>query len=185
MSPETFEDRQEVAGPVSRFLSAVYKFSAILAGVSLVAIAGLTLAQIVGRNLGVQIRDADVFAGFAMAACAFLAMPSTLRNGKYIRITLVLARLSPRNQRLAEGWCLLFGLILVGAFAYYSVILVVQSYQFGDVSAGLLGIPLWMPQVVMAVGAVLLEIAFLEEAVRYVRGRPLTYRLAESTDNEI
>lgn len=184
MSADAF-DRPETEGCISRFLAAVYKISGVLAGISLVAIALLTLAQIVGRNMGIQIRDADVFAGFAMAASAFLAMPSTLRNGKYIRITLVLGRLSPRNQRLAEGWCLLFGLVLVGAFAYYSVNLVMQSYQFGDVSAGLLGIPLWMPQTLMAIGAVLLETAFLEEAVRYVRGKPLHYRLAEIEENEI
>ncbi|RTZ48060.1 TRAP transporter small permease [Candidimonas sp. SYP-B2681] len=172
--------RQVPAGAVSRFLAAVYRLSGILAGVSLVAIAVLTLAQIVGRNLGLQIRDADVFAGIAMAASAFLAMPSTLRSGKYIRITLLLSQMDRKSQRLAEGWCLLFGLVLVGAFAYFSVILVVQSYQFGDVSAGLLGIPLWIPQSLMATGAILLEIAFLEEAVNYVRGRPLSYQVAES-----
>jgi TRAP-type C4-dicarboxylate transport system permease small subunit len=55
---------------------------------------------------------------------------------------------------------------------------VLDSHAFGDVSTGMITIPLWVPQLTMALGAILLEIALIEELVSVVRGREPRYERA-------
>lgn len=166
-----------------RFLDWIYRACGALAAIFLVLIAVLTLFQIGGRLLGIQVRDADVFAGFAMAASSFLALAYTLRTGGHIRVTLLISRLPVRAHRFAEGWCLLFAVVSVGLFAWFSTLMVYQSYEFGDLTQGMIGIPLWIPQVGMAIGVVLLEVAFLEECIRFLRGKQPSYHEASSDDH--
>ena len=166
-----------------RVLDWIYRACGVLAAVFLVLIAVLTLMQIGGRILGIQVRDADVFAGFAMAASSFLALAYTLRTGGHIRVSLLISRFPARAQRFAEGWCLLFAAVSVGFFAWFSALMVYQSYEFGDLSQGMIGIPLWIPQVGMALGVLLLEVAFLEECVRFLRGKQPSYHEASAEDH--
>ena len=60
----------------------------------------------------------------------------------------------------------------LASFAWY-------SYQFGDVSSGVIRVPLWVPQAAMTLGAAILTIALADELVRVIRlGRP-SFRAAE------
>lgn len=164
-------------------LDRIYRASGALAAFFLVMIAVLTLLQIGGRLMSIQVRDAGVFAGFAMAASSFLALAYTLRSGGHIRVTLLISRLKGRARRIAEGWCLLFGTVSVGAFAWFSIVLAWQSYQFNDLSTGMIGVPLWIPQLGMVIGVILLEVAFLEECVRFLRGKDPSYHEIATEDH--
>ena len=57
-------------------------------------------------------------------------------------------------------------LLLSLAFAYYSVRLAWQSHAFNDISQGNDATPLWIPQIAMAVGSVLLAIAMVDDLRR-------------------
>ena len=50
-------------------------------------------------------------------------------------------------------------------FAYYSCRLAWQSHAFNDISTGNDATPLWIPQLAMAVGTIVLAIAFIDELV--------------------
>lgn len=165
-----------------RLLDRLYAAGGILAALSLVLIAVLTLAQVIGRLLGVIIPDAGDIAGYAMAAAIFLALAQTFRAGGHIRVNLLLTRM-PRGLRHAlECWCLAFLTVVGGLLAAFAVKMVIESFEIGDVSTGMVPIPLWIPQLSMAIGAILLEIAVLEETVRVVRGGAPTYEQAPDAD---
>ena len=118
-------------------------------------------------------RSADEFAGYAMLASAFLALASTFGRGEHIRVTLFLQRLQGAARRLAEIWCLALASLLSGYLAWFTVRLCWQSYEINDLSTGLIAIPLWMPQVGMAAGAVVLFIAVAERLIIVLLGGPL------------
>ncbi|MFH1045217.1 MAG: TRAP transporter small permease [Pseudomonadota bacterium] len=165
-----------------RFLEKLYAAGAVLAAVFMVLIAALTLSQVAGRTIGVAVPDAGDLAGYAMAGAIFLALAHTFRSGGHIRVNLLLIHVHPGLRRALECWCLAF-LAAVGAlFAVFSVKLVMDSYAFGDVSTGMMVVPLWIPQVSMALGALLLEIAVIEEFVRVVRGHGPRYVRAENAE---
>lgn len=162
-----------------RYLDKLYAAGAALAAVFMVLIALLTLAQVVGRAIGVVVPDAGDLAGYAMAAATFLALAHTFRSGGHIRVNLLLIHTPHRVRHALECWCLAF-LALVGAlFAAFSAKLVLDSYEFGDVSTGMMPVPLWIPQISMTLGAILLEIAVVEELVRVLRGHEPRYEKAE------
>jgi len=117
--------------------------------------------------------SADDFAGYAMLSSSFLALAYTFGRGEHIRVTLILQRLHGRARRIGELWCLLMGTLLSGFFAWYCVKLVIDSYTFGDKSTGLIPVPLWIPQIAMAVGMVVLFIAVLEQLIVTASGGPL------------
>jgi TRAP-type C4-dicarboxylate transport system permease small subunit len=74
--------------------------------------------------------------------------------------------------------------VLAGALAFYGVRLAVQSWQFSDISTGNDATPLWIPQIAMAVGAVVLFIAFVDELVGEWRGTRRTRMPAEALHHE-
>lgn len=165
-------------GPLRRALDGVYLASGALAGVFLAAIAVAIIAQIVGRFFGVAI-DGTELAGFCMAASTFLGLAYTLKNGTHVRVVLAISRLPPTLRRPVETLCALVGLVASAYFTYFSTLLVLQSYRFGDVSPGLIAAPFWIPQTAMAFGGALLVIAFLDELVLILSGRAAGYEISE------
>lgn len=165
-----------------RALDWLFHGGGILAAIFLAAVGLLTLAQILGRLLGFLVPSGAEFAGFAMAASTFFALAWTLRRGSHIRVSLFVQKLQPRYRNAIEIWCLLIAAVIVGLLAYSTVLMVWDSYDFGDLSSGLVAIPLWIPQVAMALGVILLEIAILEQMVLVLRGREPTYRRHEDAE---
>jgi TRAP-type C4-dicarboxylate transport system permease small subunit len=161
-------------------LEVLYKTSGLAAGFFLVAIGALTAAQISGRLLGLPAYSFDDFAGYSMCASSFLGLAYTLRTNEHIRMTLVLHHTRPRMRRALEITCLAIATSLVGLFAWYSCDMTLLSYQLGDVSQGLVPVPLWVPQTGMALGLVVLAVAFLDDLAAALRGRPTSYAAAEA-----
>ena len=73
---------------------------------------------------------------------------------------------------------------LATLFAYYSCRLAWQSYTFNDISTGNDATPLWIPQLSMAWGTVVLAIAFLDELVLELRGQRRVPASGEMLRNE-
>jgi TRAP-type C4-dicarboxylate transport system permease small subunit len=153
----------------------VYAAGAVLAAIFMVLIALLTLFQVVGRFIGAAVPDAGELAGYAMAAAIFLSLAHTFRSGGHIRVNLLLAHARPGLRRALEYWCLAVLAVVGGLFAVFAVNQVTDSYTMGDVSTGMLSVPLWIPQLSMAVGAILLELAVIEECVHVLRGNEPRY----------
>jgi TRAP-type C4-dicarboxylate transport system permease small subunit len=113
----------------------------------------------------------DAYAGYLMAGCGFLALAHTLKRGEHIRVTLLLSHLHGRARRGLEIWALGAATALAALFAYYSVRLAWQSRQFNDISTANDATPLWIPQIAMAAGSVILLVAFVDEWVLELRGQ--------------
>jgi TRAP-type C4-dicarboxylate transport system permease small subunit len=105
-----------------------------------------------------------------MAGAGFLALAHTLKRGEHIRVTLILERLRGRGRRALELFALAAATLLAIAFAWYSARLAWQSYDFNDISTANDATPLWLPQLTMAFGAIVLAIAFVDELVLEWRG---------------
>ncbi|MEM7223962.1 MAG: TRAP transporter small permease [Pseudomonadota bacterium] len=160
-------------------LDGLYKLAGALAAVFLTAIAVLILAQIIGRFFNVLVPSANEFAGFSMAASSFLALAYTFRAGGHIRVTLVILRLPEGTRRIFELTSLAAGAVLIAFFAWHAVLLVLDSWEYDDLSDGLIAIPLWIPQCGMAAGLIVLAIALVDELVQVIRGHTPSYATAE------
>ncbi|WP_127999500.1 TRAP transporter small permease [Piscinibacter defluvii] len=167
-----------------RALDALYDGCAALAALAMLALLAAVLLSILGRQLGFNIPGIDAYAGYAMAAAGFLALAHTLKRGEHIRVTLLVARLRGRARRAAELWALGAATALALLGAVYSVRLAWMSWTLHDVSTASDATPLWIPQLSMALGSVVLAIAFADELLLEARGRRANDDPAEALRNE-
>jgi TRAP-type C4-dicarboxylate transport system permease small subunit len=136
----------------------------------LTAFAAIILG-IAAREARWDIQGLDAYAGYAIAAALFLALPETLRHGDHIRVTLVLQRVPAKVRNVLEYGCLAAATGLCLYLAWYACRLVWVSRITHDVSPAADATPLWIPQIAMALGAVGLALAFLEALIARIRGR--------------
>jgi TRAP-type C4-dicarboxylate transport system, small permease component len=159
-------------------LSFLYRAAEVLGAVFLVLIGVLIVSQVFSRLLGRMVPGADELAGYCMAASFFLMLGPALRRGAHIRVGVLVDRLHGGARRVFEVICLGFATALSLYFAYYWVQMTYDSYDFGDLSQGVLPIPLWIPQAAMAAGLIVLVVALIDDLVAVLQGREASYQNA-------
>ncbi|MEP7303363.1 MAG: TRAP transporter small permease [Caldimonas sp.] len=144
----------------------------------------MVMLSIVSRLAGFNVPGVDAYAGYMMAGAGFLAMAHTLKHGEHIRVTLLLSSLHGGAKKALEVWALFAASLLAVLSAVYSCKLAWQSHAFHDISTSNDATPLWLPQISMAIGAVVLAIAFVDELVLELRGRRFVPVTDEAMHNE-
>lgn len=146
---------------MTRVLDNFYRFLMLLACLAMIS-AFLTITLgIAAREFAWDIQGLDAYAGYSIAAALFLALPGTLKHGDHIRVTLVMQRLPAKAQNALEYWCLIAASALSVCLAWFACRLVWVSYFTHDVSPAADASPLWIPQLVMALGCIGFAVAFL------------------------
>jgi len=163
-----------------RLLDALYRASAALAALCVLAIFVLMIYASIGREVGWRVGTVNDLVAWLCAAAAFLAMAPSFRNGDFVRVTLLLEQLSPRVRRWAEIVSLGFASVSIGYLAWWAARFTYESWQFNDMAGGLLVVPMWIPQLSFVAGAALFFVAVLDELWLVLSGHKPTYvRLVE------
>lgn len=152
----------------------------VLACIFLFAIAALVLAQIIGRMFGYLVPSAIDFAAFSMAATTFLGLAPTFRRGQHIRVLLALRLLRPGARRGVEVVNVALGACLFAFVAWKTGEMTWVSYDFGDVSIGMIPVPLWIPQMALCFGSAMAAAVLLDELVRLLDGGTPLFTLNET-----
>ncbi len=167
-----------------RLLDFLYDSAAAVAALFMVALLGMVLLSIVSRQLHFHVPGNDAYAGYLMAASGFLALAHTLKRGEHIRVTLLLNALKGKARKAFEVWALAVASLLALLFAAYSCKLAWQSHEFHDISTSNDATPLWIPQIAMALGTVVLAIAFIDELVLEILNKRKQEAAGEALRNE-
>ena len=164
----TMKERRTGLG---RILDTAYLAGGYFSAACLVAIVILIALKWSARVFGVTFSAGSDFAGYTMAAASFTAFAYTLNNGAHIRVTLGLNALG-RFRRVGEIWCFLAGAVLTSWIAREACVFALKSFERGYKAIAPHATPLWIPQALMALGAILLAICFWDNLVRLIlRGR--------------
>lgn len=179
-------------GKLRKPLDFLYDTSGAIAALFLCGICLVVLAQVgmnvmdkvaellTGEAIGLVIPSYAEFAGYFLAASSFLALAYTLRGGAHIRVNLFISDLSAPRRRFIELVCTGAG-ALFSAYATYSMVrLTVESFTFGDVSPGIVPVPLWIPQSALSLGLGIGAICFFDSLAQVLRGQTPAYLVKES-----
>jgi TRAP-type C4-dicarboxylate transport system permease small subunit len=145
-----------------RFLNGLYLLCGWLAAACMVGLLAMVLLGIIDRYLPLPFKGTDAYSGYFMAGAGFLALAYTFGKGEHIRVTLVSNALHGKKRLLIELWALLIGVLLTGLMAFYAIKFTIQSRTLHDISTSMDATPLWIPQIPMAIGCVVLFIALLD-----------------------
>ncbi|MFC5585616.1 TRAP transporter small permease [Nitratireductor kimnyeongensis] len=174
-----------------KILDGLYGAAEWLAMAALGVIALLVFAQVLGRvfdtiiglfglpPFGFLVPSLAEIAGFLLVGASFMALAGSLRGGAQIRVTLGLSAMPYRMRQVAEVFVLVIGAALSWFFFYYASKLTVDSYRFNELSYGIIAIPLWIPQAVMALGVGIFAVALVEDLFEVLAGRSPSYLAKE------
>lgn len=160
-----------------RLLDGLYLAGGVMAALFMIAMLAITVLQMIARWTGQVFAGGTDYAGYCMAASAFFAFAYALNRGAHIRVSLLLNQMG-RARRWGETWCLALGATVSSYLAWYAVKGVWYSRQLQDISQGLDATPLWIPQLSMAIGSILLALCFWDNLIRQI----LTGRNGIDTD---
>ncbi len=165
------DNRGIIQAMLRRFLDRLYEGAGMAAALCLMLILVVIVAQMVARWSGISFPGSTAYAGYLMAAASFLAFPYALNCDSHVRVGLFLNALGERRF-WAELWCFGIGSVLTCWLAFYACRLVHWSIVLHDISQERDMTPLWIPQLPVAAGSILLAICFLDNFISLlVRGR--------------
>lgn len=156
---------QAAGRALRRIFDGLYLGGGIVAAVFMIAILAIIVMQMLARWTGHVFPGATDYAGYCMAGASFFAFAYALNHGAHIRVSLVLNALGPR-RRYMEIWGFAVGTVASAYFAWFAVKATWISYKLHDVSQGQDATPVWIPQLVMSAGTVLLAVCFADHLVR-------------------
>ena len=158
-----------------RTLDFLYDAAGYLAAFFVFAIFVAMIAQTVMRELGMATSGTDDFVSWFCAAAFFLALAHTFRHGDFVRVTLLVDRLGGRPRLVLEGLALAIGAVFTAYLSYWAMRYVYESWQYKEMSTGVVVVPIWIPQLSFVVGAALLFVAVVDQLVLVLRGRTPDY----------
>lgn len=176
--------------PLWRILDRVYATSGAIAGFFMVMILTLIVIGMVARWTSVAVPGTTEFAGYAMAATSFFALCHALTRGAHIRVSIIL-----NANDFLKKWLDLFAVfgaaVIATYFARYAIkanffsemlndrtqgqdqipewLVSFFSLDFAGVAEGsttLVYTPIWIPQLAMSIGTILLAIALWDTLYR-------------------
>ena len=161
-----------------RWLDRLYDGSAYCGAFFVCAIFVVMIGGALTRPMGISLSGTDDLVSWMCAAAAFLPMASAFRRGDFVRMLLVLDKLSPKWRRSAEMLALMIALVASAVLAGWATFGVYESWRYDEMSIGLLVVPIWIPQLSFAIGAILLLIAVIDELIAVLHGQRPAYQVA-------
>jgi TRAP-type C4-dicarboxylate transport system permease small subunit len=150
---------------LSRHLTRLARLFGGLAALAVLLLALLVIISIVSRLAGVYIGGLTEGAGYCMAAAGSFGLAYTFLQGGHIRVDIVL-NLLPRRVRLrVEQLAVILSSAFAAFLAWFLCRMVIVSWQFGDVSGGSDALPLWIPQLPVALGFTVFAVVMLWTAI--------------------
>lgn len=150
----------------------------IVAGLSVAKLAVVAMliiitSEIVARSVfGLSLMVAEEFAGYLLLVMTFSGAAFCLRDGALLRVTFFLFAMPARMRMLADSVLNTLSLLLILTVVAYQAIFNWSTWTRGMVAPTLSEIPLWIPQVAMPVGSLILAIALVLELRDSFSGLP-------------
>ncbi len=143
------------------FLDKLYLYAVYIAAFALLMILLIIVYNMVARWTGNTAVGATAYAGYAMATSAFFAMAYTLNQDGHIRVKMLLSKLG-KYRKWGERWCYGMGSLISIYYFYYAARGAHFSYILNDISQQDDAWPIWIPQMAMVIGTLILAIAFVD-----------------------
>ena len=176
--------------PIWRMLDGVYFASGVIAAFFMVMILLLIVAQMIARWTGIALPGTTEFAGYAMAATSFFALCHAMMRGAHIRVSIIL-----NSTAFLKKWLDIFAVFAAAVIATYFARYAVKTTAFSEMlndrtqgqdqipewlvklfqldfsgalegGATLVYTPVWIPQLAMCIGTILLALALWDTLIR-------------------
>ncbi len=158
-----------------KMLDRLYQVSGAVAAIFLFCILLMIVIQMVARWSGVVVAGLTDIAGYCMAATSFFGLGYAMSRNSHIRVELVLSGMTS-DRRIAEIICTGVSAIIAAAFAWFAIKANYISFVLGEKSQGQDEIFIWIPQVAMSIGTLVLLITLLDRLHACIKSPGYDYK---------
>ncbi len=155
---------------MEKFVKGIDTFSkvgAYLSALCMLAIVGLIVVEVICRTFfNFSTFIADEYSGYLMVAAVMAGLAFTLKSDSHIRISILTANLSPEPKRYLESVATLIAMSITMFILYHAVLMVYDTYSYDMLADSISETPLYLPQIMVAVGLFGLALQLLAEFVR-------------------
>ena len=168
---------------LSGLVPAVRYFHSFTHGLSMLGVAAavlillgmtaLILTEVVLRTFfAASTHAADELVGYGIAGLGFLALGHALDRNALIRMNLVISHLRPDGtaRRAVEVVCTLMGIFSCSIAFIFFARNVIRNYERGYVSETVAQVPLWLPELFVAIGLAIFVLQLVSYLVRTLAG---------------
>ena len=150
---------------------------AVVAGISAFAIMWLVDANVLGRKVFNQpVLGSVEISQALLVICIMLGLPYAQSNGVHLRVTLIVGHAPRRIGEILYGLAALTGCAVFAVLAYSGYSFALRAWTVGEeVWGASVRFPLWPVKAMIPLGAGLLSLQFLLDAVRVLIFRAVRY----------
>ncbi len=157
-------------GPVGRVLHLLCDICAVIGGIVLIAMAGMTVFSVIGRTFFNSPILGDVeLVQLGLAVCVATFLPYTQFRSANIIVDFFTTRVSAGTQRWMDGLGAFLYACCTALIAWRVYAGAVMSYENQEASM-LMNLPIWIPYALMVPGFALCTLVGLYQAWRYWSG---------------
>lgn len=147
--------------------------SKVAAGL-LFALTWVVFYSVLSRNLPLvklpPLIGSDEYAGYLLVAITWLGALGAFREGRFVKVAVLMGRLGARSLKWVERCSLIVALAYIGFLAWAGTRLTLTSYQTGAKSM-ITDMPLWIAQSTIAIGAAILGWHMVALIAKTITGR--------------
>lgn len=155
---------------------------AVLGALCMAAMFLLIFGEVVSRALfGVSIHFSWEYAGYSIGAVVFLAAATALRRGVHVRVTLLIDNLPAGLRRAGEAAATLLALAIMLVVTSALFTMVTTAWVSGATSPTFMRTPMYIPQGLMLLGLVMLDLQLVGRLALIALGQPTEIRAVTLT----
>ena len=146
---------------------AIERFSSVLVRIAMWGVFAMMVLVVVDVGLrtfaGMSLLLTEEVSGYLLVLVAYLAFAEALKQGRHVRVDLLITFLPDRLRARLDLILSLLGLTAMIVVTWRSIIMVYRSYIRDVRIPGILLTPVYLPQIIMVVGVLALVLQFLVE----------------------
>ena len=129
-----------------RGLDGLYALGGAISSLCVLTILLLMVGASMGRSLDWRVSWINDVVSWLCAAAAFFGMAYSFRNGDFVRVTLLLEKVSPRTRHWLEVTSLATASVAISSLFFRAARFTYQSWEVHDIAGTMVVLPWWIPQ---------------------------------------
>ncbi len=154
-------------------MKTLYNVVETIASVAVVLMVCLVVLEVLLRStIGFSFGFVDELVSYLVVLVTFFGVCVTFRNNALFKVEMFYAKLSEASRRILDIFHALLSLGLCGILIYYAFFLISSSFRRGTISQSKLETPLYIPQLIIPVGLIILAVFLIDFArVRFFKSK--------------
>ncbi|MCH3949564.1 MAG: TRAP transporter small permease [Acidaminococcus sp.] len=154
----------------NRFLDVITRITGIMAGILLFIPVFAIFYEVISRGVFNQPTEwATEISTYCVLMAGFLGMGTALAKGRHIHVDMVISHLSERTNIILRIVSCIICIIFTVIFCWKSAEMAYMSYDLDMLAASTLRMPLWIPQLSLPVGTIVLLLQFVRMLIENVQ----------------